>query len=160
VLDELGWDAEWADLVAGRPGEPARVVRAESGHAVLATATGKAQVRFPWPGYRRLAPAHPAAAVADGTLSPRRVAAHAALRQDVGWLRDRYDDARGPAAPGVEAAGEGDQGRPSGESPARRDAGTAGPTTVNAATVPCEYVTVPSAVTRSRTVSSPGWLGS
>jgi ribosome biogenesis GTPase len=32
-----------------------------------------------------------AAAVAAGTLSPRRVAAHAALRQEVGWLRDRYD---------------------------------------------------------------------
>ena len=32
-----------------------------------------------------------AAAVADGTVSARRVASHAALRQEVGWLRDRYD---------------------------------------------------------------------
>jgi ribosome biogenesis GTPase len=32
-----------------------------------------------------------AAAVADGTLSARRVASHASLRQEVGWLRDRYD---------------------------------------------------------------------
>jgi ribosome biogenesis GTPase len=32
-----------------------------------------------------------AAAVADGTLSGRRVASHASLRQEVGWLRDRYD---------------------------------------------------------------------
>jgi ribosome biogenesis GTPase len=32
-----------------------------------------------------------AAAVADGTLSARRVAAHAALRAEVGWLRERYD---------------------------------------------------------------------
>jgi ribosome biogenesis GTPase / thiamine phosphate phosphatase len=32
-----------------------------------------------------------AAAVADGTVSARRVASHAALRHEVGWLRDRYD---------------------------------------------------------------------
>ena len=32
-----------------------------------------------------------ASAVADGTLSARRVAAHAALRAEVGWLRERYD---------------------------------------------------------------------
>jgi ribosome biogenesis GTPase len=32
-----------------------------------------------------------AAAVADGTVSARRVASHAALRREVGWLRDRYD---------------------------------------------------------------------
>ena len=32
-----------------------------------------------------------AAAVADGTVSARRVASHAALRQEVGWLQDRYD---------------------------------------------------------------------
>jgi ribosome biogenesis GTPase / thiamine phosphate phosphatase len=32
-----------------------------------------------------------AAAVADGTVPARRVASHAALRQEVGWLRDRYD---------------------------------------------------------------------
>ncbi len=44
MLDELGWDAEWAELVAGRPGAPARVVRADTGHALLATATGDARV--------------------------------------------------------------------------------------------------------------------
>lgn len=32
-----------------------------------------------------------AAAVAAGEVSARRVARHAALRQEVGWLRDRYD---------------------------------------------------------------------
>ena len=32
-----------------------------------------------------------AAAVAAGTVSARRVASHAALRHEVGWLRDRYD---------------------------------------------------------------------
>jgi ribosome biogenesis GTPase len=32
-----------------------------------------------------------AAAVADGTVSARRVASHAALRHEVGWLQDRYD---------------------------------------------------------------------
>ena len=32
-----------------------------------------------------------AAAVADGTVPARRVASHAALRHEVGWLRDRYD---------------------------------------------------------------------
>ncbi|HST66648.1 MAG TPA: hypothetical protein VLM05_15790, partial [Mycobacteriales bacterium] len=47
MLDELGWDAEWTGLVAGRPGEPARVVRADTGHALLATAAGVAHVRAP-----------------------------------------------------------------------------------------------------------------
>ena len=32
-----------------------------------------------------------AAAVADGTVAARRVASHAALRAEVGWLRERYD---------------------------------------------------------------------
>ena len=32
-----------------------------------------------------------AAAIADGTVSARRVASHAALRREVGWLRERYD---------------------------------------------------------------------
>jgi ribosome biogenesis GTPase / thiamine phosphate phosphatase len=32
-----------------------------------------------------------AAAVADGTVSARRVASHAALRREIGWLRERYD---------------------------------------------------------------------
>ena len=32
-----------------------------------------------------------AAAVEDGTVSARRVASHAALRREVGWLRERYD---------------------------------------------------------------------
>lgn len=47
MLDELGWDAEWAELVAGRPGEPARVVRADTGHALLATATGEVRATAP-----------------------------------------------------------------------------------------------------------------
>jgi ribosome biogenesis GTPase len=47
VLDELGWDAEWADLAAGRPGRPARVVRAGTGRAVLATGTGEVTVTAP-----------------------------------------------------------------------------------------------------------------
>lgn len=34
------------------------------------------------------------AAVAAGEVSARRVAGHAALRQEVGWLRDRYDARR------------------------------------------------------------------
>jgi ribosome biogenesis GTPase len=43
VLDELGWDAEWATLAAGRTGEPARVVRADGPAVGLATATGEAR---------------------------------------------------------------------------------------------------------------------
>ncbi|HST66027.1 MAG TPA: hypothetical protein VLM05_12635, partial [Mycobacteriales bacterium] len=40
-----GWAAESAVLVAGRPGEPAGVVRAGTGHALLATAADVAHVR-------------------------------------------------------------------------------------------------------------------
>jgi ribosome biogenesis GTPase / thiamine phosphate phosphatase len=47
VLDELGWDAEWAESAAGRPGEPARVVRAGTGAAVLATAAGEIRAAVP-----------------------------------------------------------------------------------------------------------------
>ena len=41
VLDELGWDAEWAALAAGRTGTPARVVRATGRSALLATGGGE-----------------------------------------------------------------------------------------------------------------------
>jgi ribosome biogenesis GTPase / thiamine phosphate phosphatase len=41
VLAELGWDAEWAALAAGRTGAPARVVRADGAGAVLATDGGE-----------------------------------------------------------------------------------------------------------------------
>jgi ribosome biogenesis GTPase / thiamine phosphate phosphatase len=44
MLDELGWDAEWAALAVGRTGEPARVVRADGSRALVATATGEARV--------------------------------------------------------------------------------------------------------------------
>jgi len=40
VLEELGWDAEWAALAAG-PGAPARVVRADGGQVLLAAAAGE-----------------------------------------------------------------------------------------------------------------------
>lgn len=42
MLDELGWDADWAALVG--TGQPARVVRSDGGRALLATATGEAAV--------------------------------------------------------------------------------------------------------------------
>ena len=42
MLDELGWDADWAAL--GGAGEPARVVRADGGRALLSTATGEVAV--------------------------------------------------------------------------------------------------------------------
>jgi ribosome biogenesis GTPase len=41
VLDELGWDAEWAALAAGRTGAPGRVVRADGSAALLATEAGE-----------------------------------------------------------------------------------------------------------------------
>jgi ribosome biogenesis GTPase / thiamine phosphate phosphatase len=41
VLDELGWDPEWAALAAGRTGVPARVIRADGAGVLLATATGE-----------------------------------------------------------------------------------------------------------------------
>jgi ribosome biogenesis GTPase len=43
VLDELGWDPEWAALAAGRTGAPARVVRADGAAALLVTAAGEVQ---------------------------------------------------------------------------------------------------------------------
>ena len=57
-----------------------------------------------------------AAAVADGTVSARRVASHAALRQEVGWLRDRYDARqRAEQRRQWKQLLEGGQGRPEGE---------------------------------------------
>ena len=45
MLDELGWDAEWAALAAGRTGEPARVrPGGRSAGPLLATATGEVRV--------------------------------------------------------------------------------------------------------------------
>lgn len=41
VLDELGWDPEWAALAAGRAGTPGRVVRADGARALLVTAAGE-----------------------------------------------------------------------------------------------------------------------
>ena len=41
MLDELGWDPEWAALAAGHAGTPARVVRAGGASAVLAGADGE-----------------------------------------------------------------------------------------------------------------------
>ena len=41
MLDELGWDPEWAALAAGRTGTPARVVRADGAAALLVTAEGE-----------------------------------------------------------------------------------------------------------------------
>ena len=41
MLDELGWDPEWAALAAGRTGAPARVVRADGAAALLVTAEGE-----------------------------------------------------------------------------------------------------------------------
>ena len=41
MLDELGWDPEWAALAAGHAGTPARVVRADGASAVLAGADGE-----------------------------------------------------------------------------------------------------------------------
>ena len=144
-----------------------------------------------------------AAAVADGTVSARRVAGHAALRSEVDWLRERYGarlrggrrrgrrravrppgrrawpagagggvaagpvrrPAAGRAAAPVEGAGPRGQVRPAGggapAEPARLTGSGRRPTTVKAATGPPPvWVTVPSGVTSSRTVSSPGWLGS
>jgi ribosome biogenesis GTPase len=71
VLDELGWDAEWATLAAGRTGEPARVVRADGPTVLLATASGEARA------------AGPALATGDWTLylpGPDRAGPGTALR--------------------------------------------------------------------------------
>jgi ribosome biogenesis GTPase / thiamine phosphate phosphatase len=44
VLDELGWDREWATVAAGRAGTPGRVVRADGARALLVTAAGEVRV--------------------------------------------------------------------------------------------------------------------
>jgi ribosome biogenesis GTPase len=47
VLDELGWDAEWAALATERTGRPARVLRADGPRVLLATESGEVPATGP-----------------------------------------------------------------------------------------------------------------
>ncbi len=77
-----------------RPGRAAGDARARPDRRAAGQIRGRAICRFSDCRHAGEPGCAIAAAVADGTLSPRRVAAHAGLRQEVGWLRDRYDARR------------------------------------------------------------------